>query len=217
MVLMIGTKNLFDLGIFKISPNDGQVLGFDGAKQRPGNITSFFKTQSQTRIAGTVTYETTLGSKRWYYETWEGSLQGDLAVLDGQRDYTYLNVGQISYYLRCTNFGFNIPTGAIIKGIKVTMNKDTIQGANLMKDYSVKIVKNGAYGTTDKAITDTYWPMEASNVYYGSSTDLWGEEWTAEEINYDNFGVAIAVQNIGGTGEEEAHIDYLEITVYYTI
>jgi len=68
--------------------------------------------------------------------------------------------------------------------------------------------------TTNKAAAGVY-ATDWTKVYYGSSTDLWGETWTADEINYDNFGVVISVQNTGGAGND-GQIDYVSITVYYS-
>lgn len=55
---------------------------------------------------------------------------------------------------------------------------------------SVKIVKSdGSIGTTDKA--NNNWTSSDAYTSYGSSSDLWGETWTREDINSSNFGVVI--------------------------
>ena len=75
-------------------------------------------------------------------------------------------------------------------------------------DNSVKIVKSdGTLGTTDKATGDE-WPSSDAYVSYGSSTDLWGETWTAEDINDVNFGAVIS----GKDGYDYVYSHYLKAT-----
>lgn len=66
-------------------------------------------------------------------------------------------------------------------------------------DHRVRIIKNGAIGTTDKATADA-WPL-GSDIYatYGGSSDLWGETWTPSDVNSANFGVAISAYGTGYT------------------
>ncbi len=116
-------------------------------------------------------------------------------------------------YLKASNFGFSIPTGATINGIKVEFNKDKFAGSSDVKDTEVKIVKGGSIGSTNKAETTTDWSESFSYVDYGGATDLWGETWTAEDINLSTFGVVMAV-NLTKTAI--ARVDHIRITVYYT-
>jgi hypothetical protein len=98
-----------------------------------------------------------------------------------------------THYLKATNFGFSIPTGATINGILVEIErrKDSLDGTY---DTEIKIVKsNGSIGTTNKAYTTTMWNNFDEYVSYGSSIDLWGEAWTAEDINDTDFGVALSI------------------------
>ena len=127
-------------------------------------------------------------------------------------------INVISNYLKASNFGFAIPTGATINGIKVEFNKEKFTGSSDVKDTEVKIVKGGAIGSTNKAETTTDWSESFSYVDYGGTTDLWGETWTAEQINASNFGVVIAA-NLKITGAPflvGAYVDHIRITVYYT-
>ena len=122
-------------------------------------------------------------------------------------DNVYTSVGSgITHYLKATNFGFIIPTGATIDGILVEIEqKDFGFGA---LENSIKIVKGGVISGEEKSTgaeipdTDTY-------VSYGSSTDLWGLPWTAEDINLSTFGVVFSDTDFSG-------VDHIRITVYYT-
>ncbi len=78
-------------------------------------------------------------------------------------------------------------------------------------DYKISIVKsNGTIGSTNRA-NSTSWSVSDENFTYGSSFDLWGENWTAPDINNANFGVAISVNASYAT----AYIDIMTIKVYY--
>jgi hypothetical protein len=125
-----------------------------------------------------------------------------------------------STYLRAGDFDFEIPTGSTINGIVVEIKKRRAgQGAGgISKDHSVVIIKaDGTYGTTDRKSADA-WPTTAAYTTYGSSTDLWGETWTAEDINDAYFGVALAldISYLGYKSSEYGYIDAIRITIYYT-
>ena len=119
--------------------------------------------------------------------------------------------GGTSHYLKATNFGFSIPTGATIDGILVEIEQDD-QNTNVIEN-SIKIVKGGTISGDEKS-TGAAIPNADAYVSYGSSSDLWGLSWTAEDINLSTFGVvfSIVLQNaFGGT-----RVDHIRITVYYT-
>ncbi|KKP32805.1 MAG: hypothetical protein A2312_04460 [Candidatus Staskawiczbacteria bacterium RIFOXYB2_FULL_32_9] len=78
-------------------------------------------------------------------------------------------------------------------------------------DKYVKIIKSdGSLGLTDKAdgtawgSSLAYTPPSAG--YYGGDSDLWGETWTASDINDSDFGIAIAVY--GGGHPTDNYITY---------
>ena len=76
-----------------------------------------------------------------------------------------------SHYLKATNFGFSIPSGATINGILVEFERwatgDT--AFDYIKDSEIKIVKSdGSIGTTNKADTVTHWSTTEAYFSYGS-------------------------------------------------
>ncbi len=76
-------------------------------------------------------------------------------------------------------------------------------------DEHLKIVKSdGSIGTTDKADNLTPWPSVDTYVSYGNNDDLWGEEWTAADINSANFGVVFSPRTI----QDGETIKYLKVT-----
>lgn len=61
--------------------------------------------------------------------------------------------------------------------------------------------------------------IQVSDTYntFGSSSQLWGETWTDDDINSPNFGFVLAV--LMGPAEEEENVvsvDHVRITVHYT-
>lgn len=117
-----------------------------------------------------------------------------------------------SHYLKATNFGFAIPAGATIDGIKVQIERKP-GGASQVNDYQVRIVKwDGGIGTTDRGLPG-YWSTTEAYYTYGGSSDLWGETWTPARINDVDFGAALSVYlEILGI----AYVDHIRIKVYYT-
>lgn len=114
-----------------------------------------------------------------------------------------------SYYLKCRDFAFAIPTGATIDGIKVEVQKfDT-----LIYDNAVRIMKGDVIGSTDKSSPDP-WPASSTYISYGGENDLWGESWSPSDINSSGFGFAISAKT--ESAPEDAYIDHIRITVYYT-
>jgi hypothetical protein len=129
----------------------------------------------------------------------------------------------LSNYLKLTNYGFTIPTGATIDGIvleisrKANVSSSITTGSRIMDD-TVKLVKGGTVSGTNKALTGTAnrWPTGEAIATYGSSSDLWGLTWTDTDINASNFGAVLAVVDNRGDGSETGSVNFFRITVYYT-
>ncbi len=128
-----------------------------------------------------------------------------------------LNGGEASNYLSITNFGsnLNIPTGATILGIQVGVTRNA-SNSNSIIDNSVRLIKSD--GTTlsalDRANTVTRWSTTPTNIIYGNSTNLWGESWTASDINDPDFGIVFSVKNLSSL-PRTANIDYISVSVTY--
>ncbi len=119
-----------------------------------------------------------------------------------------------SYYLKVTNFGFNLPMQAIIRGIGAIIKRREDDWPDNIYDASVRIVKNGIIGTTEKAVGGEW---AASYVYqsYGGISDQWNETWKASDINATTFGLVLAVY--AGFNPALARVDNIQITVYYDL
>jgi hypothetical protein len=116
-----------------------------------------------------------------------------------------------SHYLYGTNYGFNIPSGATIVGIQVTIMRQS-SGTSLT-DNIVQLLKGGSRVGSDYS-SSTSWPTSMTAVNYGGSSDLWGTTWTPAQINNSNFGVALSVSE-STNSSRTASVDYMQITVYY--
>ena len=125
----------------------------------------------------------------------------------------------ISHYLKATNFGFSIPTGATVDGITVEIEKKSLfytSGQDYNRDYDIELVKGGVISSNNKADTATDWPATDTYTSYGSSSDLWGLSLTPADINASDFGVVIAMKWFRVDAVAKPNVDHICITVYYT-
>jgi len=163
---------------------------------------------------GTMANDDTVGTKDWTNPDNAKVSDDSYAVCS----FGFFKAG-ISHYLKATNFGFTIPAGATINGIKVEVELYSSRdgGGSGYPDYDkyVNIVKSDdTFGSENKA-TETDIDTSQTIVTYGGSEDLWSEEWTVEDINSANFGVGYSAYVWGG-GPLSVLVDHIRITVYYT-
>ncbi|KKL89783.1 hypothetical protein LCGC14_1911260 [marine sediment metagenome] len=211
MVLNFG-QNLFgSQGLFKNSPEDNQVLEFQGSRELPKDLivsttSSNPRTMADDNAVGTITWSNVDNAKA-----------DDTSYADAS-----ITSATATHYLKATNFAFSIPTGARIDGIivdilKVGVGPPIKDPAN---DSEVKIVKSdGSIGTTNKAIA-TDWPPNTSERTdtYGGAADLWGETWKASDINDTDFGVVISADRTTTLeGNPDPKVDLITITIHYSI
>jgi hypothetical protein len=154
------------------------------------------------------------GTAVWYYETRTTTCNGD-ATKDHSAN-TTPNNGKVSNYLKCTNFGFSIPSDANVTGVEVRIQRKTGGTTKYcIKDNLLKL----HYGTSvmgyNKAITTSYWSYNYASVTYGSSTDGWGVSLTPSIINNSTFGVQFQVKNLHSSVEPSAFVDCISIRVHY--
>jgi len=159
---------------------------------------------------GTVVDDATVGTVAW-------TNPSNAMVSDNTYAYANGNVNFTTHYLKASNFGFNIPIGATIDGIVVEIEKWKGAADFGAIDAAVKIVKGGSVGSTNKADTVTRWPSTEAYVSHGGPSDLWGEAWTASNINASDFGVVVSTTHDGNpVNSVGAYVDHIRITVYYT-
>lgn len=123
-----------------------------------------------------------------------------------------------SQYLKATNFGFAIPSGATINGVSVAVERDrNVSLGNSIAEKSIKLVKGGTVSGNDKS-TGAAWPNTEATITYGGAADLWGLTLTDTDINASTFGVVVqaAFTVIAPKGICDAYVDLITITIDYT-
>ena len=120
----------------------------------------------------------------------------------------------VSEYLRCMDYGFSIPAGAVIDGIVVDVRRRTDNQSGTTRDADLRLVKDGANHGDDRS-TATNYPNNYSTESHGGANDLWGASWTAANINATNFGAALRVEATGN--EKTVRVDHISITVHYSL
>jgi hypothetical protein len=111
------------------------------------------------------------------------------------------------------NFGFSIPSNAIIQGIEVRCEGHTTHTEG---NWWISRL-SGDGGSTWSA--DRYSPDVNLNtdttVYIGGSSDLWGKSWTPSNFSNANFRLLILPLYLVWT-EDPHHLDHIQVKVYYT-
>jgi cysteine-rich repeat protein len=118
-------------------------------------------------------------------------------------------------YLKATGFGFSIPSNAVIIGIQVAVETHLILeiSSGTLQTIAARIVKGGLVGATDRSGSGVDTPGVPDDVVtYGGSSDLWGETWTAADINAGTFGFAFRVF----ANTAIIFVDSISITVFYS-
>ena len=158
--------------------------------------------QNGNSSGGTITWSNTSAAKASdnVYAT---------AVLKG-------GASAISEYLWARSFGFQVPTGAIVNGIEVAIERRRHQYQGAIWDRTVRLVKAGAL--TGKNKDDSSWPSSDKYKTFGSSNDLWNTTWSASQVNSSTFGLALEAYtfSLSGTTSATAYVDHIRIRVHYT-
>jgi|GEM_PF-1989821 len=111
------------------------------------------------------------------------------------------------------NFGFTIPLGAVIQGVKADVLRKA-SSPNAIHDTLVQLVRGGIPSGGNRAAPAIPFPAGAAYITYGDSTDLWDTAWTVAEINSTDFGVYFKPLN-KTAGQVQAAVDHIQVTVYY--
>ncbi|OSZ77857.1 hypothetical protein CAP36_16000 [Chitinophagaceae bacterium IBVUCB2] len=172
--------------------------------------TSSLKAQIDGPRNANISDNVTLSGSSQAWADTDNALKSD----DNYTSFGNISGGISSYtqYLRVEKFDFNIPEGAIIKGIKVDIERSDPNQAS--SDYSIRIIKEGVISGTNKS-TGLAFPLTDAYQTYGGPTDLWGETWGFKNINGANFGVAISSQRNTASGTTAGQIDDIQVTVYW--
>lgn len=124
--------------------------------------------------------------------------------------------GEYSDYLVVTDFGFTLPSNAVIYGIEVELECHRSSGN--IKNFRSRLMKDGNLSSVD-VIANGLWPRPNDDIYtHGDANDTWGEYWTASDINASNFGYAMAIDMTSNDGKNHtAMVDDIRIKIYYDV
>ena len=122
------------------------------------------------------------------------------------------------YYSRglmAQQFGFSIPSSAVITGVKAEVLRKA--GAANIGDSTIRLLINGNAAGQSKALAGN-WPLAPAYVTYGDSLSTWGLTLTPALVNDSAFGIRIQPLNksLGVATFITAYVDHVQLTVYYT-
>jgi hypothetical protein len=118
--------------------------------------------------------------------------------------------------LRATNFGFALPSGAVITGITVQIEKRGSFGSNV-QDNGLRLLKGGVEVGSNYAQFGIPWGTLDSYYTYGGCLNLWGTTWTPADINSPNFGLVFASIDYACSVNNTSFIDHVMVTVCYNL
>ena len=114
--------------------------------------------------------------------------------------------------LRATNFGFSIPSDAIILGILAEAEGSRSGGDTNLTNEALLTYQGANIGSSQGG--SALFTTSDAYVSYGGSTNIWGyASLTPAIINASTFGVDIRASNSGTSST--ARVDHIRITVYY--
>ena len=141
---------------------------------------------------------------------------GNVAASDNVYATITLNSSiQATPFFYAQGYNFNVPDDATITGITATVERKQSGTGSSFYDEGVCLVVDGALYTTPNRATGTTWQTTDVVTTFGSSSDLWGRTLTPALVNKSNFGLMYYARKISGS--KTAMIDYIGMTVYYTL
>lgn len=178
-------------------------------------------TVNQTTITGSVTHDaggctndTSIGTQPW------GGL-GNVGAQDNNYAEASASNSGITNYLKCTGYGFSIPSGATITSITVG---PWVNSTYTFTDYAMELVRAGTVNSINQVTSPTTLPngggsftSSPTQLTYGGNVGVWGGTWTPADINDAGFGAAFAAQRGPYNSSQIVGVDAMPITVSYTM
>ena len=207
----------------------GQSQSGDGFPwANPGNVVdsdllTYGESKKPAPVNGNTGYkpsDTQINVNDWPYSSrrWghSGPAMSAVEVNDGTACYADVpSASRTSDILRVTNFKFNVPSDATIKGVTVRVKRRQSGSGPIAYDNLVKLVYNGNERGDNRASTDV-WPQSFATKTYGGSSTNWNANLTPAMVNSSTFGVDIQFYN-ASRYSLSAFIDYIDIKIDYTI
>ncbi|HKP61515.1 MAG TPA: hypothetical protein VJV78_32520 [Polyangiales bacterium] len=130
------------------------------------------------------------------------------AVVDGSFASVELS-SQPSSMLLLRGFGFDLPESARVLGLTVHV---THAGEGAVADEAVRLVREWSTVWGDRSSSNP-WSSSSTSVSYGGERDLWGWNWSAQELNSPSFGVALRARALDAPAR--AQVDAVRVEVHY--
>ena len=161
---------------------------------------------SSTKFPTVAAADSTIGDIQW------ANLDSVLTDDAKYTTSTTVSDNDSTHYLWVNDFGFDLPTDAIVTGFTVKFEgylSDSAQALNVV----VRMVKAGTITGSDYATNATI--SDDVTIYtFGASDSLWGSTWTIANVEDSAFGaVFMFTDTVGGT---TIYVDYATIQVHYT-
>ena len=117
-----------------------------------------------------------------------------------------------SDYLRCTNYGFSIPSGATITMITANITR---MASKSRQNDSFSIMKANALAGTVQTASNAWSTNTLQTDSFSGASSLWGTTWLAGDINNSGFGFSMYVQSTGG-GPITYSVDSITLAITYS-
>lgn len=155
-----------------------------------------------------------------YFTKWQNL--SNLRLSDDKKATITLSDINRSRQIMGNNLRFQIPQGAIIRGITLTVEgqSDRYQDIDEAEIYLLGPTgETKGHNKNNKARLQKAWKSKADGSdhiwTYGSSSDTWGTQWTPEDINSPDFGYQIQIRTID-TAAVNVQVDQVTVSVDYT-
>lgn len=141
---------------------------------------------ADSAVKGSGTNDASTGLREW-------ALPEQGTIRDNRRTIAELPFGETSHFLRIDTLRLEMPQTAKITGITLEIERSA-DGPNMIRDYSVRLMKNGRIAGKEMA-DQAAWPAADSINTYGNEKEMWGMDLTPQEAMSADFGVMIAATN----------------------
>jgi len=153
-----------------------------------GLIPSVFATTAGPNSPGTIVDDDSVGTVTWSNPENAGVSDNVYATVSASNTFS-----DGSHYIKATNFGFSIPSGATINGVMAEFERKCSGSTSFINcsGDETRLIKGGIlsgdvkYGAT--------WPTTDAYATFGDASDLWSLSLTSDDINATNFGVVLGV------------------------
>lgn len=148
-------------------------------------------------------------------QTWD--FKSLLGSSDDQYSVSDISFGKTSKLLMFKNFGFDIPEGSEIIGIRVDIER---KATSQIRDKDVYLILDDQQISDNMAKT-AHWPIGfETTASYGSYSDTWRDsglfvDLDTETLNDPNFGFALRVESVINAFGVRAYVDFAKMMVLY--